>query len=388
MLFARAPAGTPEKRVTTTMSEIDGKYLMDLARDKSAERRQLLAETISDLFNGKKRVLTDRERALMFDILRKMLHNAEMAVRRIVSEQLADVPDAPRDLVKMLANDEIEVAYFVLRDSPVLQEQDLIEVIRHRTLEHQLAIAVRESVPEKVSDELVKAGEESVITSLLKNSGAKISLATMEYLVEESKRVDAFQEPMLRREDLEPEFAKRMYMWVSAALRKYIVENFDFDRRVLDDLLEKAARAQAAANGDAPNTKTDALAAEVDNEGLGLTKMMIRALKDGEVFLFEAMFRRLTGLHTTLIKRILFEPGGEGLAVACKASEISTGDFSTIFSLSRMSRPAVDPIDHEGIQRVLAFYDRLSTAAARDVVSRWRRDIDYQKAIHEVELGN
>ena len=370
------------------MSEIDGKYLMDLARDKSGKRRQLLTETISDLFTGKARVLTDRERALMFDILRKMLHNAEMAVRRIVSEQLAGLPDAPRSLVKALASDEIEVAYFVLRDSPVLMEQDLIEVIRHRTLEHQLAIAVRESVPEKVSEELVKTGDESVITTLLKNSGAKISLATMEYLVEESKRVDAFQEPILRREDLEPEFAKRMYMWVSAALRKHIVDNFDVDQTALDDLLEKAARDQAAVVDNGPKTKSDALAEEVDREGLGLAKMMIRALKDGEVFLFEAMFRRLTGLHTTLIKRILFEPGGEGLAVACKAAEISTGDFTTIFSLSRMSRPATDAIDHEGTQRALEFYDKLSIVAAREVVSRWRRDVDYQKAIREVELGS
>jgi len=368
------------------MSEFDGNYLLDLARDKSAARRQLLAETISDLFTGKDRVLTDRERALMFDILRKMLHNAEMALRRIVSEQLATQSDAPRDLVKMLANDEIEVAYFVLRDSPALRERDLIEVIHHRTLEHQLAVAVRETVPEKVSDELVKTGAESVITTLLKNAGARISLATMEYLVEESKRVDAFQEPILRREDLEPEFAKRMYMWVSAALRKYIVDNFDFDRTALDDMLEKAGREQAAAAG-APKSKTDALAEEVDKEGLGLTKTMIRALKDGEVFLFEAMFRRLTGLHTTLIKRILFEPGGEGLAVACKAAEMSSGDFSTIFSLSRMARPAVDAIDHGGTQRVLEFYDKLTPTAAREVVSRWRRDVDYQKAIREVELG-
>lgn len=367
------------------MSEFDGKYLLDLARDKSAARRQLLAETISDLFIGKDRVLTDRERALMFDILRKMLHNAEMALRRIVSEQLSAQPDAPRDLAKMLANDEIEVAYFVLRDSPALREQDLIEVIRNRTLEHQLAVAIRETVPETVSDELVKTGAESVITTLLKNSGARISLATMEYLVEESKRVDAFQEPILRREDLEPEFAKRMYMWVSAALRKYIVDNFDFDRTALDDLLEKAAGEQAAAG--APKSKTDALAEEVDKEGLGLTKTMIRALKDGEVFLFEAMFRRLTGLHTTLIKRILFEPGGEGLAVACKAAEMSSGDFSTIFSLSRMARPVVDAIDHGGTQRVLEFYDKLTPTAARQVVSRWRRDVDYQKAIREVELG-
>ncbi len=369
------------------MSEIDGKHLLDLARDKSAERRQLLAETISDLFTGKERVLTDRERALMFDILRKMLHSAEMGVRRIVSEQLAELKDAPRDLVTMLANDEIEVAYFVLRESPVLREEDLIEIIQHRTMEHQLAIAVRENVPEEVSKALVETGDENVITTLLKNSGARISVVTMEYLVEESKRVDSFQEPILRREDLDPAFAKRMYMWVSAALRKYIVENFEVDQAALDELLENAARAHAPAADEGPRSKSDDLAEEVERGGLGLTKTMIRALKDGEVFLFEAMFRRLTGLHTTLIKRILFEPGGEGLAVACKASDISTGDFTTIFSLSRMSRPALATMDHEGTQRILEFYSRLSPAAAREVVSRWRRDVDYQKAIREVELG-
>jgi len=63
------------------------------------------------------------------------------------------------------------------------------------------------------------------------------------------------------------------------------------------------------------------LALEVESEGLGLSKMMIRALKDGDVFLFEAMFRRLTGLRITLVKRIMFEPGGEGLAIACKPRE-------------------------------------------------------------------
>ena len=372
------------------MPKIDGEYLLELARDKSGERRQLLAETISDLFTGKDHVLNERERTLMFDIMHKMVRSAEMSVRRIISEQLAKLPDPPRDLVCLLADDDIEVAYAILRESTVLQDEDLIEVIRHRTLQHQLAVVVRHSVSEKVSGALVETGEESVITTLLKNSGANISLATMEYLVEESKRVDAFQEPILCREDLDPVLAKRMYLWVSAALRQYILDNFQLDKKILDDLLERSARAQgdAAEAASAPGTKTDGLAAEVEKEGLGLVSMMIRALKDGEVFLFEAMFRRLTGLRNNLIKRILFEPGGEGLAIACKAAEITADDFSTLYSLTRMSGQGAGEIDNKETQRILDFYDRITLEAAKDAVSRWRRDVDYLKAIRELELGS
>jgi len=136
------------------MAEIDGEVLLSLARDKSGKRRQLLAETISDLFSGKNKVLSERERTLMFDILHKIVHNAKMTVRRIIAEQLADLPDAPRDLIKLLANDEVEVAYSILRESDVLEDEDLIEVISRRTQEHNLAVSVRRSISEDVTDAL------------------------------------------------------------------------------------------------------------------------------------------------------------------------------------------------------------------------------------------
>ncbi len=378
-----SPGVVCDRGKTGKMADIDGEFLLGLARDKSGERRQLLAETISDLFTGKERVLSKRERELMFDIMHKMVRDAEMVVRRVIAEQLSNLPDAPRELIKLLANDEVEVAYSILHDSAVLEDEDLIEVVRHRTLEHQLAVAVRQTVSEDVTDALVETGNESVITTLLKNSGAGISLATMEFLVEESKRVDAFQEPILRREDLDPVLAKRMYLWVSAALRKFILDNFNLDKTVLDDMLERSAQTQEME----PKSKPDKLAQEVENEGLGLPKMMIRALKDGEVFLFEAMFRRLTGLRNVLAKRILFEPGGEGLAIACKAAGIDSKDFSTIYSLSRMSQTGTDSIDNVATQRILDFFDRVSEKDAKEVVSQWRRDVDYLKAIRELELG-
>jgi len=48
-----------------------------------------------------------------------------------------------------------------------------------------LAVTMRQSVLEKVSDELVETNREPVIISLLKNTNAKISANTMEYLVEQ-----------------------------------------------------------------------------------------------------------------------------------------------------------------------------------------------------------
>ena len=75
-----------------------------------------------------------------------------MAVRRIIAEQLSKISEAPKDLILLLANDEAEVAYSILHDSAVLQDEDLIEVIRHRTQEHHLATSVRRTVSEEVAD--------------------------------------------------------------------------------------------------------------------------------------------------------------------------------------------------------------------------------------------
>ena len=158
--------------------------LLELARDRSVASRTRLVETVSDLFFGTKQTLSDRERALMAEILRRLIHDVEMTVRRALSERLAGEPDAPSELISALANDEIEVAYPVLSKSNALHDAELIEIIHQRTLEHQLAIAVRERVSRSVSDALVDTGHSDVIRTLLENHGAEISRAAMEFLEE------------------------------------------------------------------------------------------------------------------------------------------------------------------------------------------------------------
>src|ERR1700728_418383 len=166
------------------MTRVEGEeldYLFELARDKTVAGRRALVATIGDLFFAQNDVLSDREKALMTEILRQLIHDLEITVRRALADRLAEQPTAPPDLVRALANDAIEVAHPLLVNSQVLQDLELVEIIRNRTLEHQLAIAIRKSLSEQVAEALVETDNVDVIKTLLENHQAQISTKTMEY---------------------------------------------------------------------------------------------------------------------------------------------------------------------------------------------------------------
>jgi len=91
--------------------------LFELARDKTEDGRRELLETVSDLFLGDGESLSDRERVLMGEILRQLIHEMEVAVRRGLAEKLADNPNVPHALIVDLANDEALVAHDILMQS-------------------------------------------------------------------------------------------------------------------------------------------------------------------------------------------------------------------------------------------------------------------------------
>lgn len=372
-----------------TATSDDVSYLLRLARDKSIEGRKQLVAIVSDLFFDKGTTLTAHERALMTDILKKLIHDVAVPVRKALAERLSRVPSAPHDVVVALANDEIDVAQPILMRSEALLDVDLIEIIRHRTLQHQLAIAMRRNLSEQVSDALVDTGNHDVIKTLLENQNAAISEATMAYLVEQARRVDSFQEPLVRRQDLPVALARRLYFWVSAALRQHILENFKIDVATLDEAAEGAARDAAATlptpiNG-TPQEQSAILARRLAESRQISPRLLVQTLRQGEIPLFEALLAEMSGLRLRLVRRLLFEPGGEGLAVCCRGLDVDKPTFATIFLLSRRARPSERSMDPRELSRVLSFFENVRPEAARAVLARWRRDPDLLHAIRSVE---
>src|SRR3546814_8546498 len=101
--------------------------LLDLAADRSRAAKTELTNAIVDLFLPERHRLSDHQRAMMTDVLRKLIGSLEIEVRQYLVEALLRGPDPLPELQSVLANDEIEVAQAVLERSKVLQAQDRSE---------------------------------------------------------------------------------------------------------------------------------------------------------------------------------------------------------------------------------------------------------------------
>lgn len=362
---------------------LDPTTLMRLAEDRNTESRSRLAETLTGLFVDDARPLNDRERALMAEILHRILRDTEVAVRRRIGAVLARRGDVPHDLISFLANDRIEVAYPVLRHSHILDDNDLLEIIRSRTFEHRLTISIRDEVSSEVSDALVATGSEPVICSLLRNPDAELSEATLAYLVEQSRRLNALQEPILHREDLPEELARKMLVWVSAALRGYIVDRFQVPGDSVDDLMSHAVLADDAPVR--PPSMASRLADYLDQRGKATPQFLIAVLREGEVRLFISVLAHMSELSESLVQRFLYEPGNEALAVVCRALDVPRSDFSTIFSLIHAAQPDHRRTYARDLGQVLSYFDSLTLPRARQLLGRWQSHQDYMAAVMDLE---
>ncbi len=365
------------------VNDSEVRELFKLAQEKSKEGRESLYGAIGDLFERRADELQPGERELMIEILERLSRDVEMSVRASLANRLSESGDAPYDLIRMLANDDVQVAYNILASSPILHDTDLVEVVRHRTMQHQLAVAIRKDVSEEVSAALVEGGSEDVIVTLLNNQDARISADVLDYLAEESKRIDSFQKPLVRRPDLPSELAERMYYWVTAAVRNHIIENFDVN---IDDLDDQLSASVTEVIEGKENNEGNGVAAErlVDRlfDGGGLSaEFALKSLHQGQVSIFEFAFARMVGIRPVLARRIVYEPGGEALGIACRAIGLERAVYLQIYQLTRKARSSESRLGKDEVVRLTQFFESITRESAFLVLRKWQRDKRYLDAV-------
>ena len=365
-------------------SRVDAESLQALARTETKASRSELAQSIVVLFDRPAGQLGPEARAMAYDILHSIVRDIEMATRQEISRRLAERNDAPAELIRFLANDAIEVAYPVLIKSDVLDDADLIEVIRARTLEHSLAIATRPALSHAVTDALVATDTEDVIVTVLRNPGSAVAPGTMIRLVDKAQKVLAIREPLLLRREMNPELALRLFLLVSTALREHILRNFKFDRNAINQLCQQIVMDEIehiAAKGQGAADFSKKLPALIKDKGKLTPEMLVLALRVSDVNTFTNMFGRLTDLKSHIIDRLLFDPTGRGLAVACKGIGAGKIVFASLFSLAQKIRGEVTGTIKQRLVAAIDFHDMLPAKEAEDVLGEWRKGADYVGSI-------
>src|SRR5690606_16588299 len=163
---------------------------------------------------------TDQQLALFDDVLLTLASSIETKARVKLSKRLASVSDAPIRLVRSLAFDDvIEVAAPVLKSSPRLSDEDLVETAKTKSQGHLHAITQRAQLSEAVTDVLVERGDRDVVHSVVKNSGARFSDHGFGKLVARARGDDTLARYVGARRDIPRHHFLKLLESASASVR-------------------------------------------------------------------------------------------------------------------------------------------------------------------------
>ena len=196
----------------------------------------------------------DRIRQSTYEALEVLARDQVIRVRQVLSEALKDVANAPPEVINRLARDaELVVAAPVLQFSPVLTDEDLLDIIAAGPVQGALsAICRRHQVVEMVSDAVVESDDVEAITDLLANPSAQIREETLDRVVDRAPMVEAWQAPLVRRPSLPSPVAPRLAMFVADNLLDVLIRRRDLDEKTAEEVRIVVARRLGESPGEGP----------------------------------------------------------------------------------------------------------------------------------------
>ncbi|OJX50635.1 MAG: hypothetical protein BGO81_20505 [Devosia sp. 66-22] len=151
--------------------------------DSNILERDQLFRNMAQLYSYVSDRCDDEQVAQYDEVLCQLAELVEVEARSHVAKLLAPLDRAPGNVVSKLANDDIEVAAPLLEFSNVLSDDDLIDIVANQSEAHRIAIAGRNSVPERVGDAIVDHGGAASVGRLVQNNQAELGKQTLHKLV-------------------------------------------------------------------------------------------------------------------------------------------------------------------------------------------------------------
>ena len=344
--------------------------LVDLAREKSSERRRTLLREVTDLFFEEPPARDSTVSQKFDDLLSSLATQTAKEARQELAERFADSPLAPSGLVLQLAQDAIEVAAPSLSRSSVLSEDDLVSIAEKGEQSHLRAISRRTEVSERVSGKIVERGDDDTVASLIGNDGAKLSRETFETVVERAETSATLQAPVVNRQDTPNDLLADMMMTVGNHLRDRILAKFEsVDPELVEQAMavSRARLAQRLAEDQAVAEAQKFVSAMAVRKKLD-GSLLARLLREREYVRFNVAFAELTGVDYATAKRAIEQDCIDPLALVCKAAGFEKALFVTLAVL----RGTANAEAFRDAKELGQLYDAITKADADRAMRFWR----------------
>lgn len=332
------------------------------------QQRLRILERVADLFAAGSRGYSNDQISLFDDVLRKLCADIEVKARARLAHRLARIDSAPPKLIRVLAfDDAIDVARPVLAHSQQLSDADLVENASIKSQEHLFAIAQRLKLSEPVTDVLVERGDRRVVHRVVRNKGARFSLAGYNKLSDLARHSRKLTLALAQRSDLPRQTFLKLLETASAAVRAE---------------LERVNPQNAAIIRDA----IDDVATTVQQEVREASRRYKNALRDANRLLYAQPFTeanihgpahaqdfartvialvKLGPFPVELVERALLDKGEDMILILAKAAGCSWTTAKELL-LMHVAERNLQPDD---LARFFERYKKLPRETARNIIN-------------------
>lgn len=360
----------------TTRSSLIDDLERALAAGTNAQRIAMLAR-ITDLFIADANRYSDDQINLFDVVIGKLAIAIEAKARAKLAIRLAELPDAPAGVMRLLAfDDDIEVARPILSDFERLEEADLVENAKRKSQLHLAAISERKSLSEMVTDVLVERGDRQVVKSVAKNPGARFSDAGFRMLVKRSSSDEALAMQVGARRDLPRQHFLRLLEQASATVRARLGAEHPQEPGTVEGVLSEVI---GGIRSETRKVSPDYALARLEVEALSHAGL----LGEAQVYDFarDRLFEQtavalslLCDIELDAVERALLDPHHEMALILAKLADFSSTGAKAILLLKTAERG----ISTHDLDDALRSYDKLQPDTAQRVLSFYRTRVKSQ----------
>lgn len=207
-----------------------------LTSDPDEDVRLDLAHKIGRLVPELSRSEQTKLQTATMDALRALAIDSLPRVRQAIAEEIKATDSVPPDVVARLARDvEAFVAEPVLEFSPLLSDEDLLEIIGSEPVQGVLgAISRRRGLAAPLCDAIVDTDNAPAIAELLSNESAQIREETLDDLIDRAPGQELWHAPLATRPRLSEGAVNRICQFVSRSLLNSLQESSDLPPEFAD----------------------------------------------------------------------------------------------------------------------------------------------------------
>jgi uncharacterized protein (DUF2336 family) len=345
--------------------------LDDIVRRGDPKRRADAARRISELFLQGAASFRPDHVELFDGVLTSLVPHAELAERADLAERLSRLANAPRELVGQLAHeDEIAIAGPLLRRSPVISEQMLVEIAAAKGQGHLLAMTERPTLSSDLTDVILRRGDRDVIRGAAGNAGAAFSTDGYSTLIKRAGQDGVLTIKLGQRDDLSAEQLKDLLSGSIDVIRRRLYDVVKPVRqmaikRAMNEISGTVERVEGVRNFE-PAQRT-VLALHRDGAlGEGALLNFAKANKYEESV---AALAAMTGVKITTLDRLIAGDRYDPILIAGKAVGLEWATVRALILLRLGPNRVAPPAD---IESARINFTRLMPSTAERVVGFWK----------------